>query len=331
MSDRDDLLFYAGDGSTVSTRGASLPSDEDQLRRESPGGYVAETGLRDAVNVALLLGQPLLVTGEPGTGKTQLARSVAHELELPGPLVFNTKTTSTARDLFYRYDSLAHFHDAQFRGGSSAELRVEDYITYEALGLAILLSLPPDESRPFLPSSVEHNAPARAVVLIDEIDKAPRDLPNDVLNEIENMAFTVKETGRTFASQAGFRPVVIMTSNSEKNLPAAFLRRCVFYHIAFPNAERLAEIVRRRLALNEHFTGEMLSRALEHFVEIRKQDKLRKKPATAELLAWLRVLERKGLDVGDRARSDEVVSTYSILAKDEADINLLRSTKLGHV
>jgi MoxR-like ATPase len=329
MSERDDLLFYAGDGTTASARSVRLPADDDRLWHESPGGYVAERGLRDAVNVALLLGQPLLVTGEPGTGKTQLARSVAHELELPGPLVFNTKTTSTARDLFYRYDSLAHFHDAQFHHGDSASLSVEKYIAYEALGLAILLTRPPEEVRGLLPPGVAHERPTRSVVLVDEIDKAPRDLPNDVLNEIEEMSFTVRETGRSFAAQAGFRPVVIMTSNSEKNLPAAFLRRCVYYHIAFPGPERLAEIVRRRLRLDGPFSGALLERALQHFVEIRKLDKLRKKPATAELLAWLRVLERKGLDVADPARADELASTYAILAKDEADIELLRGARPG--
>src|SRR5262249_13584621 len=149
---------------------------------DDPEGYIAEDGLRDAVNVALALGQPLLLTGEPGTGKTQLASSLAYELELPGPLVFNTKTTSSARDLFYRYDSLSHFRDVQFK---EKDPIVDHYITYEALGQAILLSLQPNEVKDLLPEKLQGLGPTRSVVLIDEIDKAPRDLPNDVLIEIE--------------------------------------------------------------------------------------------------------------------------------------------------
>src|SRR5436305_12540044 len=131
-----------------------------------PAGYLADEGLRDAVNVALMLGQPLLVTGEPGTGKTQLAASIAFELGLSAPLIFHTKTTSTARDLFYRYDALGHFHDAQSR---KDETRVEDYIHYEALGLALLLSMSPQEANPFLPDQLRDAGPGRSVVLIDEV------------------------------------------------------------------------------------------------------------------------------------------------------------------
>ena len=140
--------LYTGDGTTISERGLRLPPFEKAAELNDPAGYLADEGLRDAVNVALMLGQPLLVTGEPGTGKTQLAASIAFELGLPAPLIFHTKTTSTARDLFYRYDALGHFHDAQFRKDES---RVEDYIHYEALGLAILLSMNPQEANPYLP------------------------------------------------------------------------------------------------------------------------------------------------------------------------------------
>jgi MoxR-like ATPase len=137
---------------------------------EDPANYVAGHGLRDAVNVALSLGHPLLVTGEPGTGKTQLAASVAWELNLPEPLVFHTKTTSSAKDLFYRYDSLRHFHDSQFR---KEEPSIEAYVSYEALGLAILLSMEPRDGDAFLPESLRGKGPIRSVVLADEIDKAP--------------------------------------------------------------------------------------------------------------------------------------------------------------
>ena len=312
---------YAGDGTTIAQRGQSIPPFEKTTELSDPAGYLADEGLRDAVNVALMLGQPLLVTGEPGTGKTQLASSIAFELGLPAPLVFHTKTTSTARDLFYRYDALGHFHDAQFR---KDEASVENYITYEALGLAILLSLPPAEANPFLPEQLRDTGPVRSVVLVDEVDKAPRDLPNDVLNEIDNMSFTVRETGRSFSADESYRPIVILTSNSEKNLPDAFLRRCVFYHIAFPGKDRLTEIVQRRLRLDSSFTPEMLEHALEHFEKIRDLT-LKKRPATAELLAWLKILDKRHIDVSNlqRGEAEALAFTYSILSKSKEDQDMI--------
>ena len=313
--------LYAGDGTTVSERGVRLPLFEKLTELNDPAGYLAGEGLRDAVNVALTLGQPLLVTGEPGTGKTQLAASLAYELGLPAPLVFQTKTTSTARDLFYRYDALGHFHDAQF---SKEEAPIEKYITYEALGRAILLSMKPEEADAFLPEALRGTGPARSVVLIDEVDKAPRDLPNDVLNEIEQMSFTVRETGRTFSADQSYRPIVILTSNSEKNLPDAFLRRCVFYHINFPHGDRLKEIVRRRLRFAGSFTPQMLDHAIEHFEKIRELT-LKKRPATAELLAWLRILEKRQIDVKNlqRGEAEALAFTYSILSKSKEDQDLI--------
>jgi MoxR-like ATPase len=273
--------------------------------------------LRDAVNVAVMLGQPLLVTGEPGTGKTQLAGSLAYELDLPAPLVFYTKSTSVARDLFYRYDSLAHFHDAQFRRD---ELPLENYLTYEALGLAILLAMDPAQANPYLPPPLQNQGPIRSVVLVDEIDKAPRDLPNDLLNEIEGASFQVRETGRNFTAMPEYRPIVVVTSNSERNLPDAFLRRCVFYSIPFPTGALLKEIVLRRLAPGSRFTPQMLQSAIRHFEQIRELS-LKKKPATAELLAWLQVLERRGVDVADLKPGDaEVLAfSYCLLAKSRED------------
>ncbi|HEY0406669.1 MAG TPA: MoxR family ATPase [Pyrinomonadaceae bacterium] len=321
MTEGNDFKFYAGDGSTMAMRGQRLPLYEKVAALTDPAGYLADRGLRDAVNVALTLGQPLLVTGEPGTGKTQLANSVAHELDLPAPLVFHTKTTSTAKDLFYRYDALRHFHDSQFREEAAP---METYITYEALGQAILLSMNPAEANPFLPERMRNWGPIRSVVLIDEIDKAPRDLPNDVLNEIENMSFTVKETGRAFSAEQSYRPILVLTSNSEKNLPDAFLRRCVFYHIAFPNRERLKEIVQRRLKLGSDFTPQMVDNAILHFEKIRDLT-LKKKPATAELLAWIRVLEKRHLDVSrlKPGEAEALAFTYSILAKSKEDQEMI--------
>ncbi len=333
MTEETEFIYYAGDGTRAPESGRAMPDYGRLVLPDRPGDYLAEEGLRNAVNAALMLGQPLLVTGEPGTGKTQLARSVAYELGLPEPLVFNTKTTSTARDLFYRYDSLAHFHDAQFRKGEAGGgLSVEDYITYEALGLAILLAMQPGEADQFLPSQLRGVGPVRSVVLIDEIDKAPRDLPNDVLNEIESMSFTVRETGRRFEALRNYRPIIIMTSNAEKNLPEPLLRRCVFYYIKFPDEDppvRLAAIVRRRLGDDAELTGEMLDHALRHFVEIRSNERLRKPPATAELLAWLRVLGMLKIDAGDPAQAARLASTYPVLLKYKEDLDLLTARPKG--
>lgn len=318
MKDQSPFDLYTGRGTPLSKRNPAveLPPFRKVDEFDHPAGYVAEDGLRDAVNVALSLGQPLLVTGEPGTGKTQLAATIAHELELPPPLVFNTKTNFVARDLFYQYDSLRHFQDAHLR---NLKLDVEQYITYEALGLAILLS-----------SKEQVPTPTRSVVLIDEIDKAPRDLPNDVLNEIENMAFTVKETRRVFWADQGYRPIVVLTSNSEKNLPDAFLRRVVFYHIEFPNEERLKEIVRRRLGDDGAFTPAMLENAIAHFIKIRDLG-LKKQPATAEFLAWLRIIRQFGIDVAKLKRGDKekLAFSYSILSKNFEDAKKLGERFIG--
>ena len=320
-----DFHLYSGSGLPLADRGGELPSFIPSITAAHPGLYLADDGLRDAVNVALALGQPLLLTGEPGTGKTQLAASLAHELGLPAPLVFNVKTTSTAHDLFYRYDSLGHFHAAQFDRGARA---AEDFISYEALGLAILRSLPPGDAQ--LPPGFAHARRTRSVVLIDEIDKAPRDLPNDLLNELDAMSFTVRETGRAFHSDPALRPILVLTSNSEKNLPEAFLRRCVFYHIPFPDASRLRKIVDARLGSDHGFSPAQLDAALAHFTAIRELG-LKKQPATAEFLAWMRILARLDLDVsalrdGER---EALLFSYSVLAKSREDLDLLRQRALA--
>lgn len=321
MSGNDHFYLYSGDGSTIANRNVDLPQFQRIEQLDDPRLYLADKSLRDAVNVALALGQPLLLTGEPGTGKTQLASSVAYELNLPPPLVFNTKTTSTAKDLFYRYDALRHFHDAQFRTGES---NIDRYITYEALGLAILLSIDPSIADPFLPDNLKSKGPTRSVILVDEVDKAPRDLPNDVLNEIGSMSFEVKENGRRFSSDSRFRPIVILTSNSEKNLPDPFLRRCVFYHISFPTPERLRSIVERRLTPSRSFTTQMLENALRHFDKIRSLP-LKKKPATAECLAWIQILQKMNIDVANLqpGQAEALVFSYATLAKTREDLALL--------
>lgn len=288
---------------------------------DDPRHYLAEPGLRDAVNVAVTLGLPLLVTGEPGTGKTQLAWSVAYELGLGRPLVFSAKTTSVASDLFYRYDALGHFRQSRF---GSEDLPAMSFVDFEALGIATLLMMDPVEADPYLPAREKGTSPRRAVVLIDEIDKAPRDLPNDILREIETMTFRVKESGLTFPPEGladpRYRPIVIVTSNSEKNLPDAFLRRCAFFHISFPDKERLTEIVNRRFGGAKWFTPQRVSAAVEKFTTIRGLS-LRKSPATAEFLAWMRILQEHDLDPRDLTQGarEAVAFTAAILSKNKED------------
>jgi MoxR-like ATPase len=215
-----DPLTFSGHGCrpairTVTSLGGNPQNEEHKLyvlperdlydveqKLYGPAYYLADAGLRDAVKIALRLGQPLLLTGESGAGNTGLASSVAHELSLPPPLRFYVKATSTARDVFYRFDATRHFQDAQLGRNT---LRVDDYITYDALGLAILLTMPSAEADVFLPYSLRGRGPTRSVVLIEDIDKAGRDLPNDLLDEIEDMRFTVAEIGRAFSANPAYR------------------------------------------------------------------------------------------------------------------------------
>jgi MoxR-like ATPase len=261
--------------------------------------YLADDGLVDAVNVALHLGQPLLLTGQPGTGKTQLAYSLAHELRLGDgkPLKFETKSTSVARDLFYAYDTLGRFHAAQGAGGSVQAL---DFIEWTALGKAILYANAPERVHHLLDPK-KHPGRRRSLVLIDEIDKAPRDFPNDLLNEVEHMYFRIPELrNEEVRADSDMRPVLVLTSNSEKNLAEAFLRRCVFYYIPFPKPDRLEQIVRRRLGtalVDKH----LLASALGLFERLRDPSLgLLKAPSTAELLAWMQDLTAGPAVSGER-------------------------------
>jgi MoxR-like ATPase len=251
-----------------------------------PAGYLPDQGLVDAVNVALILRQPLLLTGEPGTGKSQLAWSVAYQLGLDPPRVFETKSTTIARDLFYSFDNIGRFRAAQ-TPGASIDPRL--FLFFNALGLAIVLANPPETVFRLLPSDFKHSAPRRSVVLIDEIDKAPRDFPNDILNEIELLYFRIPELDNAqVGAEPEYRPVVIMTSNSEKALPDAFLRRCIFYSIPFPDDERLEQIILARLPERLVKGGPLLRDAISFFGHLRQDEMgLRKRPGTAELLNWL--------------------------------------------
>ena len=291
-----------------------------RAEQTAPEGYMPDPGLVDAVNVCLLLGQPLLLTGEPGTGKTQLAYSLSWELGFGTPLMFETKSSSTARDLFYTYDTLGRFHTAQTKEGSQDSL---DYLTYNALGAAILRANEESAVVQWLPKSFTHGGKQRSVVLIDEVDKAPRDFPNDILNEVENMYFKIPELGNlTITAEDDMRPILILTSNSEKHLPEAFLRRCVYYNIPFPDRARLDQIVTARLGRFKSDGDQWVSDALELFLQLREPNSgLNKKPATAELLGWLMFLKERDADAHGslRQRGALVLSSLGALVKSAED------------
>ena len=282
------LPIYQGQGKREGELPKQLP-ESPLSRLLKPENYIVDPGLRDACNVALLLGKPLLLTGEPGTGKTQLAYSLAWELGFDKPLKFETKSTSIARDLFYIYDALKRFQDAQSGFPSN---QILDYITYQALGLAIIRTHKLDEVKKFLPLDFSEPLKVRSVVLIDEIDKAPRDFPNDLLNELELMYFRIPELGNEeIKADPKLQPIVIITSNSEKDLPDAFLRRCIYYHVPFPNNEQLKNIITNRLGMN--IGDPFLLSAISLFEKLREDRiNLKKKPGTAELLSWILVLQK---------------------------------------
>jgi MoxR-like ATPase len=287
MTSRFDL--FHGDGRRRPELAAQLPQPLSLPLRQ-PGRYLVDGGLRDACNVALLLGQPLLLTGEPGTGKSRFAHALAWEFGLGEPLVYEVKSTSNARSLFYHYDALQRYQDIQ-SGIRAEDSPVTNYLTINALGQAILHSLAPEQVPQALRDKTAIDGPRRSVVLLDEVDKAPRDFPNDVLTELEDLYFRIPELGDVrLQANPELRPLMVLTSNSERDLPDAFLRRCVYYHIPFPDPERLAEIVALQLD-NVPAESRLVREAIELFRELRERGGLRKKPATAELLLWLLTLE----------------------------------------
>ena len=219
-----------------------------------------------------------------GHGHARALRS--YQLGLDLPLCFETKSTTIARDPFYSFDNIGRFRAAQTPEASSAP---KLFLTFNALGLAIVLANSPEVAAWVVPPDFKHGGRRRSVVLIDEIDKAPRDFPNDILNEIERLYFRIPELGDAQVSaEPDYRPVVIMTSNSEKTLPDAFPRRCIFYNISFPDDERLERIILARLPERLVRGCPLLCDAISFFGHLRQDEMgLRKLPGTAELLNWL--------------------------------------------
>ncbi|MYZ50006.1 AAA family ATPase [Propylenella binzhouense] len=260
--------------------------------------YVATADLTAAVNAAVVLQRPLLVKGEPGTGKTELAREVARSLSAP-LIEWHVKSTTKAAQGLYEYDAVARLRDSQL--GDPRVSDITNYIRRGKLWEAFA-------------------AEVRPVLLIDEIDKADIEFPNDLLQELDRMEFHVYETGETVRAER--RPVVIITSNNEKDLPDAFLRRCFFHYIAFPDRETMERIV------GVHFPGlkqRLLREALGAFYEIRDVPGLRKKPSTSELLDWIRLLLSEDVDpatLREKSAAKAIPPLYGALLKNEQDVHV---------
>ena len=256
--------------------------------------YVASRELMNAVNVAMALEKPLLIKGEPGTGKTMLAEAIAKALDME-LIVWGIKSTTKAQEGLYVYDTVQRLYDSQFGEGDVSD--ISQYIKLGKLGETF-------------------QAEEQAVLLIDEIDKADLEFPNDLLWELDKMEFYINETKETV--RAKHRPIVIITSNAEKELPDAFLRRCIFHYIDFPDREKMEEII------NVHFGDidrKLVKEAMKAFYDIRGLRQIQKKPTTSELLDWIQALSVSGVDVSDIA---EHIPYVGVLLKKNQDIDTLK-------
>ncbi len=251
--------------------------------------YIASKPLMEIVNVAVALGKPLVIKGEPGTGKTLLAHSVSQALNMK-LIIWNIKSTTKARDGLYVYDTVQRLNDARFKDKDISDIR--QYIKLGKLGQAF-------------------KAEERVVLLIDEVDKADVEFPNDLLNELDEMSFHIPELDEEV--KAKHRPVVVITSNAEKELPDAFLRRCIFHYIEFPDEEMMEKIVKVHYPDIEM---KLVREAIKKFYWIREVDGLRKKPSTSELLDWIKALALGGISV-DKITSE--IPFLGTLLKNEQD------------
>ena len=265
-------------------------------RFQGAARYIADDTLLSDVNASIALGRPLLVRGEPGTGKTMLAHAIAESLQMP-LMSWHVKSTTTAQEGRYHYDVVQRLNDSRFGDIDGIDVRdIRRYIKLGVLGQAF-------------------TAPKPVVLLIDEIDKADVEFPNDLLRELDEMAFTIPELDETV--KAAHRPVTIITSNAEKELPDAFLRRCVFHFIRFPEPDRVRRIVDAHMPDLEE---RLVHAAVTRFYDVRGVNGLRKKPSTSELLDWLLVLARAGV------RPEEIAKRMpflSVLVKQEKDLEVL--------
>ena len=260
-------------------------------------GYVVTPELMDAVNVSIALKKPLLIKGEPGTGKTMLAQAIAESMDMP-LIVWSIKSTTKAQDGLYMYDTVQRLYDSQFGEGDVSD--ISRYIRLGKLGEAF-------------------TSEKQAVLLIDEIDKADLEFPNDLLWELDRMEFYINETKETISTK--HRPIVIITSNAEKELPDAFLRRCIFHYIEFPDEEKMREIIEVHYG---DIDEKLMNGALEAFYEIRKMDDLQKKPSTSELLDWIQALMVSGVSIRDLS---EKMPFIGVLLKKNEDIDIMQEIK----
>jgi MoxR-like ATPase len=261
--------------------------------------YIVSEALKNAVNVSIALGRPLLVKGEPGTGKTLLAHNVALGLN-KRLLVWNIKSTTRAQDGLYIYDTVQRLNDARFGDGDISD--ISQYIKLGTLGLAF--------------ASAE-----QVVLLIDEIDKADLEFPNDLLQELDEMRFHIVETGELIETR--HRPIVVITSNSEKELPDAFLRRCIFHYIEFPDPPLMERIVRVHHPDLDH---SLVRAALKKFYWLREMDELRKKPSTSELIDWVQALRAGGVTSG---MLESELPFFGVLIKKEKDQAVFQEVAQG--
>ena len=265
-----------------------MSNDTDRFK--GIDGYILSDALKDIVNAAIVLERPLLLKGEPGTGKTRLAEAIAEDLDLC-LIRWNIKSTTRAADGLYVYDTVQRLNDSRFNDKDVSD--ISRYIRLGKLGEAL-------------------SAKEQVVLLIDEIDKADLEFPNDLLFELDQMSFDIIETSEHIRARQ--RPIVIITSNSEKELPDAFLRRCLFHYIEFPDSEMMETIAAVHYP---DLQKNLISRIVARFYFVRQHHELRKKPSTSELLDWIAALTASGIDVGEL---DRRLPFLGVLLKTEDDV-----------